>query len=89
MRILRVDAKLARAYMRAIERLPGRVAMRRMRAQRDPKLAKAESDVRGLYGRFGLNDPQDMVLPLEIRTRVPALVGTLRLVDFEQQVGLD
>ena len=88
-RILRVDAKLARAYMRAVEHLPGRVAMRRMRAQKPQALAKAEREVRGLYGRFGLNDPQDVALPLTIRTRIPMVVGTLRLVDFEQEVGLD
>lgn len=88
-RILRVDAKLARAYMRAIERLPGRVAMRRMRAQSSRDLASAEAEVRSLYGRFGLNDPQDLGLPLQIRTRVPMLVGTLRMVDFKQEVGLD
>ena len=60
-----------------------------MRAQSSRDLASAEAEVRSLYGRFGLNDPQDLGLPLQIRTRVPMLVGTLRMVDFKQEVGLD
>jgi hypothetical protein len=88
-KILRVDAKVSRAYLRRIERLPDRAAMRRMRARSSPELARAEADVLAIYQRFGLTEPQDTARPLLVRTRVPLIVGTLQLIPFERQFGLD
>lgn len=88
-KIVRAPVEVVRAYMNRIARLPGRPAVRRMRAADDPALDEVEERITGLYARVGLKEPVEQQDPLIFEFRIPALIGGLRLVPFRRELGLD
>lgn len=80
-------ARIARAHL---ERTPDRREMRRLRARSDEKqLARAEKQVRAMYAAMGLKKDTDLDRPLAIELWVPKAEGTIDLVAYRREIGLD
>jgi hypothetical protein len=89
LKVVRVRASVARKYSRYLEQTPDRPAVRRLRAQRDPGLAKAEKQVRAVYKAVDLTKESDLDKPVVVAVRVPTSEAGIHLLPFKKELGLD
>lgn len=89
-KIARLGRNAARAYMQRVELIPERAVFRQLRAARDPSLEKHEGQVKAIHDALGLK-PDDSLrnAPLVMEMRVPTLHGSLFLLPFRKEFGLD
>lgn len=89
-KIARLPRSSARAYMQRVELIPERAVFRQLRAARDPALERHEGQVKAIHDALGLK-PDDSLrnAPLVMEMRVPTLHGSLFLLPFRKEFGLD
>lgn len=89
-KIARVPRSAARAYMQRVELLPDRAVLRQWRAAKDPQVQKVEGRIKALHDALGLA-PDDQLRngPLVMEMRLPTLHGSLFILPFRKEFGLD